>query len=188
MRAHGVDDGDGAVGHGVQLVQAAGLEARGHEQDVAAGRDAVGHGHAEPHPPPALLVPRRLHAPASSPPIQSAPLLAPESLCASSCPSFFWLSHVSHDLCAVENPRLLRSSHVWHPEFGSTNWVRKLQDRLGQETIDACFEQLPDLTRPGAASKLAVWEIQTRSCCNMLSAQTTRANRLNLDLNRVPNT
>ena len=58
-------DGDGAVGHGVELVEAAGLEAGGHEEDVAAGRYAVRHLHAETHPPPALVMPLRLHRPVS---------------------------------------------------------------------------------------------------------------------------
>ncbi len=59
-----MDDGHGAVGHGIELVEAAGLEARGHEQHVAAGRDAVRQANVEPHPPAALLVPARLHLPA----------------------------------------------------------------------------------------------------------------------------
>ena len=60
---HSVDNGNGAVGHGVELVETAGLEARGHEQHVAAGGDAVRQPHVEAHPAPALLVPRRFHLP-----------------------------------------------------------------------------------------------------------------------------
>ncbi len=52
---------DSAVSHGIELVQATGLKTRGHEQDVTAGSDTVGHAHAEPHPPPALLLPVLLH-------------------------------------------------------------------------------------------------------------------------------
>lgn len=63
VSTHSMDNGNGAVGHGVELVEAAGLEARGHEQHVAAGRDAVRQAHVEAHPAPALLVPRRLHLP-----------------------------------------------------------------------------------------------------------------------------
>ncbi len=59
--------GYGAVGHGVQLVQPAWLEAAGHEQDVAAGGDAVGDADVEPHPRPALVPPPRLHLPAPPP-------------------------------------------------------------------------------------------------------------------------
>ena len=61
-----MDDRDGAVGHGIQLVQATRLKAGGHEQDVTAGSDAVGHAHTEAHPPPALVLPVLLHLPAHS--------------------------------------------------------------------------------------------------------------------------
>ena len=59
--AYRMNNRDSAVSHGIQLVQATGLEARGHEQDVTASSDAVGHAHAEPHPPPALVLPVLLH-------------------------------------------------------------------------------------------------------------------------------
>ena len=62
-----MDDGHGAVGHGVELVEAAGLKAAGHEQHVRAGGDAVRQAHVEAHPAPALLVPARLHLPACMP-------------------------------------------------------------------------------------------------------------------------
>ena len=51
----------GAVLHGVQLIESAGLEATGHEQDVSASCQAVGHADAEAHPASALLVPLALH-------------------------------------------------------------------------------------------------------------------------------
>ena len=57
-------DGHGAVGHGVELVEAAGLEAAGHEQQVGAGGDAVRQAHIEADPAAALLVPPGLHLPA----------------------------------------------------------------------------------------------------------------------------
>mmetsp|Transcript_26193 Transcript_26193/g.56823 ORF Transcript_26193/g.56823 Transcript_26193/m.56823 type:complete len:262 (-) Transcript_26193:1093-1878(-) len=53
--AHRVHHRHRPVPHGVELVEAAGLEAAGHEEDVAARVDAVGHFHREPHPPPALV-------------------------------------------------------------------------------------------------------------------------------------
>lgn len=62
-----MDDGDGAVGHGIELIEAAGLKARGHEEHVAAGRHAVRHAHIEAHPAAALLVPARLHLSAHTP-------------------------------------------------------------------------------------------------------------------------
>ena len=64
LAAYRVDNRDGAVGHGIQLVQATGLKAGGHEQQVTACRDAVGHAHTEAHPPPALVLPVLLHLPA----------------------------------------------------------------------------------------------------------------------------
>ena len=57
-------NGHGAVGHGVELVEAAGLEARGHEEDVCPRGQPVRHAAGEPHPPPALLEALRLHLPA----------------------------------------------------------------------------------------------------------------------------
>ena len=45
---------DGAVAHRKQLVQAAGLKAGRHEDDVAAGNDPVGHRDGEAHPAPAF--------------------------------------------------------------------------------------------------------------------------------------
>ena len=45
-----VGHGDRPVAHGVELVEAAGLEARGHEEDVGASCDSMAHGHIEPHP------------------------------------------------------------------------------------------------------------------------------------------
>ena len=59
--AYRMNNRDSAVSHGIQLVQATGLKARGHEQDVTSSSDAVGHAHAEPHPPPALVLPVLLH-------------------------------------------------------------------------------------------------------------------------------
>ena len=56
----------GAVGHGVELVEAAGLEAAGHEQQVGAGGDAVRQAHVEADPAAALLVPPGLHLPAAA--------------------------------------------------------------------------------------------------------------------------
>ena len=53
------------TGRAPHLVQAAGLEAGGHEQDVGAGGDAVGHGRGEAHPAAALVPPPRLHLPAA---------------------------------------------------------------------------------------------------------------------------
>ena len=61
MYTRRMDNGDCAIGHGVELVEAAGLKAGGHEQHVHPGCDAVCHGHVESHPPPALLMPARLH-------------------------------------------------------------------------------------------------------------------------------
>ena len=58
-------DRHGAVGHGVELVEAAGFKAGGHEQEVAACRNTVRHAHVEAHPPAALVLPRRLHLPAA---------------------------------------------------------------------------------------------------------------------------
>ena len=52
---------DSAICHGVELVQATGLESGRHEQDVTACGDAVGHAHAEAHPTPALILPMLLH-------------------------------------------------------------------------------------------------------------------------------
>jgi hypothetical protein len=56
-------NGHSPVGHGVQLIQAAGLKAAGHEQHVCARSDAVRQGHIEAHPATALLVPAGLHLP-----------------------------------------------------------------------------------------------------------------------------
>lgn len=50
-----------AIGHGIQLVETTGLKSGGHEQDVAACRDSVGHAHAEANPAPALIPPVLLH-------------------------------------------------------------------------------------------------------------------------------
>jgi len=61
LAAYRMNNRNSAISHGIQLVQATGLEARGHEQDVTAGSDAVGHAHAEPHPPSALVLPVLLH-------------------------------------------------------------------------------------------------------------------------------
>ncbi|BAF19131.1 Os06g0229900 [Oryza sativa Japonica Group] len=58
--ADGVHDGDGAVRHGVELVEAARLEPRRHDQHVGARRDPVRHLHREPHPPAHLAVVLRL--------------------------------------------------------------------------------------------------------------------------------
>ena len=58
-----MDNGHSPVGHGVQLIQAAGLEAAGHEQHVRARGDAMRQGHIEAHPAAALLVPPGLHLP-----------------------------------------------------------------------------------------------------------------------------
>jgi len=59
-----VNHGHGPVGHRVELVEAAWLEAAGHEEQVDARRNAVRHRDAEAHPPAALLVPVALHLPA----------------------------------------------------------------------------------------------------------------------------
>mmetsp|Transcript_39014 Transcript_39014/g.65572 ORF Transcript_39014/g.65572 Transcript_39014/m.65572 type:complete len:207 (-) Transcript_39014:1545-2165(-) len=56
-----VHDGHGPVALRVQLVEAARLEARGHQQDIARGVDAVGHLHREPHPRAELLSVAVLH-------------------------------------------------------------------------------------------------------------------------------
>lgn len=80
MRAHCVDDGHGAVGHGVELIEAAGLEAAGHEQHVRACSEAVRQAHVEAHPAAALVVPGRLHLPACRPSLSRAVL------------GVFWLS------------------------------------------------------------------------------------------------
>mmetsp|Transcript_28650 Transcript_28650/g.51204 ORF Transcript_28650/g.51204 Transcript_28650/m.51204 type:complete len:572 (-) Transcript_28650:957-2672(-) len=58
--AHRVHQRHGAVRHGVQLVEAARLKARRHQQNVDAGGDAVRHRHVEPHPRLAIGV-ARLH-------------------------------------------------------------------------------------------------------------------------------
>lgn len=54
--AGGVRHRNGAVAHGVQLIQAARFETRRHEDDVAPGDDSVRHGHAEPAPPAEFVV------------------------------------------------------------------------------------------------------------------------------------
>lgn len=59
-----MDNRHSAISHGIELIQATGFKAGGHEQDVAARGYAVRHAGAEPYPTPALIVPRRLHAPA----------------------------------------------------------------------------------------------------------------------------
>ncbi len=59
--AYRMNNRNSAVSHRIQLVQATRLKARGHEQDVTASSDAVGHAHAEPHPPSALVLPMLLH-------------------------------------------------------------------------------------------------------------------------------
>mmetsp|Transcript_26194 Transcript_26194/g.56828 ORF Transcript_26194/g.56828 Transcript_26194/m.56828 type:complete len:265 (-) Transcript_26194:1081-1875(-) len=61
--AHRVHHRHRPVPHGVELVEAAGLEAAGHEEDVAGGVDAVGHLHREPHPRAALVLVVVLHVP-----------------------------------------------------------------------------------------------------------------------------
>ena len=53
----------GPVRHGIELVQAAGLKAGGHQQQVGGCNETVRHRHAEAHPAAALLRSPRLHPP-----------------------------------------------------------------------------------------------------------------------------
>ena len=46
----GMCNGSGAIRHGIQLVEPAGLKAGGHEQQVRSSRDLVAHGDVEAHP------------------------------------------------------------------------------------------------------------------------------------------
>jgi len=70
---HRMHDRHGAVRHRVQLVQPARLKAAGHEQQVAAGGDAVRHGHVEADPAAALIPPLALHLPARGAGLRWAP-------------------------------------------------------------------------------------------------------------------
>ena len=58
-----VDNWHCAIGHGVQLIQATGLKAGWHEQDVAASRDAMRHAYTEANPAATLVLPMLLHLP-----------------------------------------------------------------------------------------------------------------------------
>lgn len=60
-----MNDRDCAISHGIQLVEATGLKAGGHEEDVTACSDAMGHAHTEAHPTPTLVLPMLFHFPAS---------------------------------------------------------------------------------------------------------------------------
>ena len=48
----GMRNGGCAIGHGIQLVEPAGLEAGGHEQKIRSRCDLVAHGDIEAHPAP----------------------------------------------------------------------------------------------------------------------------------------
>ena len=60
-QAYRMHNWDGAVSHGIQLVETTWLKAGGHEQDVAACCDAMGHSHTETDPAPTLILPMLLH-------------------------------------------------------------------------------------------------------------------------------
>lgn len=55
-----------AIGHGIQLVQATGLKAGRHEEDVTASSDAMRHAYTEAHPTSTLVLPMLLHFPVYS--------------------------------------------------------------------------------------------------------------------------
>ena len=53
--AGGVCNGRCAIGHSIQLVEAAGLKTGWHEQEIGSCCDLVAHGHVEAHPAPCLV-------------------------------------------------------------------------------------------------------------------------------------
>mmetsp|Transcript_26827 Transcript_26827/g.63645 ORF Transcript_26827/g.63645 Transcript_26827/m.63645 type:complete len:640 (-) Transcript_26827:186-2105(-) len=61
--AGGMRNGDGSVGHCVQLVQPTGLESRGHDDDVCSSDDPVGDGDREPDPSAEVVGELALHLP-----------------------------------------------------------------------------------------------------------------------------
>lgn len=59
--AHCVNHRHGAIVHGIELIESAGLEARGHEQDISGCRETMSHLIAEPDPRANLIVVALLH-------------------------------------------------------------------------------------------------------------------------------